>query len=193
MLHQHRGNVQRYRPMTFPFDGIWHMSKRFDTYAGVMYTAVHDGHGQRLYVPHHRHYLDRGCALQVLKLGGIDRMAVSRPCGQESREGESRTHSRHAHRAARSIGPYRNPEGNCDEHTQKKNAVAGAGGTCFSSSNLPWPSGRLSTIKPNPTCLESRSFTGSRCCGSSSAPCSRPSSISPWKNKKNFRGRPCRN
>ena len=25
------------------FDGIWHMSKRFDTYAGVMYTGVHDG------------------------------------------------------------------------------------------------------------------------------------------------------
>ena len=24
-------------------DGIWHMSKRFDTYAGVMYTGVHDG------------------------------------------------------------------------------------------------------------------------------------------------------
>ncbi len=25
------------------FDGIWHMSKRFDSYAGVFYTAVHDG------------------------------------------------------------------------------------------------------------------------------------------------------
>ncbi|HEY2466125.1 MAG TPA: porin [Steroidobacteraceae bacterium] len=25
------------------FDGIWHMSKRFDTYAGVFYTGVHDG------------------------------------------------------------------------------------------------------------------------------------------------------
>jgi len=24
-------------------DGIWHMSKRFDSYAGVMYTGVHDG------------------------------------------------------------------------------------------------------------------------------------------------------
>ena len=24
-------------------NGIWHMSKRFDTYAGVMYTGVHDG------------------------------------------------------------------------------------------------------------------------------------------------------
>jgi predicted porin len=25
------------------FDGIWHMSKRFDSYLGVMYTGVHDG------------------------------------------------------------------------------------------------------------------------------------------------------
>jgi len=25
------------------FDAVWHMSKRFDTYAGAMYTAVHDG------------------------------------------------------------------------------------------------------------------------------------------------------